>query len=72
MSDNKKFVIENADLRVIRERGIEAFHSRSEFDGVQGAELSTMLVLMGVESFLKTKGIELPFELKINLKPRRY
>lgn len=70
-SDEKKLVIENCDLRVIRERGMEAFHSRPEFDGAQGLELSTLLVIMGLESFLKTKGLELPFELKINTK-RRY
>lgn len=67
-----KLVIDRATLLKIREAGIQAFHENAEFGGAQGLELSTLLVIMGMESYLKSQKIEVPFEVKIEKTNYRY
>lgn len=68
----KKLIIEASDLRQIRELGIQFFHENAEFGGAQGLELSTLLVLKGIEKYLQTKKVEVPFEVKIKVNKYRY
>jgi hypothetical protein len=68
----KKLVLDHIEMIKIREAGIQAFHENAEFGDVHGTELSTLLIMLGLQSYLKSKEIEVPFEVKIVKKNHRY
>lgn len=48
--------------------GSRAFDEAESFAGMVSSEIQTYLLLVGVDALLRSKGVEVPFEIDINTK----
>ena len=61
-----KYVIKESDIRHIRSKGLERFHERKGFGTLDNKEIQILLILEGLEDFLKSKNIDPPFQIKFD------
>lgn len=66
----EKLKIKKSDLRTISSAATRAFDDAESFSGMDSSEMSAYLLLKGFETFLKSKEIDIPFE--INISTKRY
>lgn len=60
----EKIKLDKEALAKIRDYAIKTFHERKSFAGMSGAEIQHYTILSGLYQFLKTNGIEPPFEME--------
>lgn len=64
----KKLKIQKDDLQLIARAANSKFNDAESFSGFSSTDIQAYLFLTGVEALLKSKGIEIPFEIDISTK----
>lgn len=61
---SKKIIIKDQDIGIIKECAQIAFNRRPSFGTLDGKEIQLYCILSGLEMFLTSKGIEVPFSFQ--------
>lgn len=61
---DKKVVIDESALHRIKDFGVRRFHAVRSFNGMDTGETQAFLIVQGLYDYLKSQGIEPPFEVK--------
>ena len=61
-----KYLLTEKDLYNIRLRGMDRFHERKGFGKLASEDVKLLLIIEGLELYLKGIGLELPFTVQID------
>lgn len=67
-TEKEKLIVTEKDLLMIKDFAATAFKNRVSFSYCDSKEIQVICILVGIESFLRSKGINPSFEFKQGVK----
>ena len=67
-TEKEKLLVTEKDLTMIKDFAATAFKNRLSFSYCDSKEIQVICILVGIESFLRSKGIDPNFEFKQGVK----